>query len=78
VDRERKRGGGRGSRGEGGKERRESLTLQEMKLGEENTFYFNEELKMWVEKGKEEEYAKKQQGPPPPPTDSELKKKPSM
>lgn len=43
-----------------------------MKLGEENTFYFNEELQMWVERGKEDEYAKKKQGPPPPPTDKQL------
>jgi len=31
-------------------------TIPKMNLGEDNKFYFHEELKIWVEKGKEEEY----------------------
>lgn len=43
-----------------------------MKLGEENTFYYNEELKMHVERGKEEEYRAKKKNHLPPPTDKQL------
>jgi hypothetical protein len=38
------------------------------KLGDDNSFYFNEELKMWVERGKEDEAKAVAAPPPPPPT----------
>jgi hypothetical protein len=38
------------------------------KLGDDNSFYYNEELKMWVERGKEDEAKAAAAPPPPPPT----------
>jgi hypothetical protein len=40
---------------------------KEMKLGDSNNFYYNKELKMWVERGKENEALKAATLPPPPP-----------
>eukprot|EP00029_Vermamoeba_vermiformis_P004110 TRINITY_DN1463_c0_g4_i1.p1 TRINITY_DN1463_c0_g4~~TRINITY_DN1463_c0_g4_i1.p1 ORF type:complete len:1658 (-),score=452.80 TRINITY_DN1463_c0_g4_i1:8-4981(-) len=45
---------------------------KEVKLGDDNKFYFNKDLKMWVERGKEDEALKKAAPPPPPPTMSSM------
>jgi len=43
-----------------------SVKRREVSLGQENAFYYNEELKKWVERGKEHEAAAAMNVPPPP------------
>ncbi|CAI5496808.1 unnamed protein product, partial [Closterium sp. Naga37s-1] len=52
-------GSAAGSSGGGG------ATGKQAKLGGENTFYFNEKLKRWVERGKEDEVVETTLAPPP-------------
>ncbi|CDR98119.1 -COPII coat assembly protein sec16 [Babesia bigemina] len=54
-----------------GKSTEDSSNFTEAHMGEENNFYYNEELKTWVVRGEEEQVARAAREAPPPPRPSE-------
>ncbi|GBE62411.1 liver stage protein, putative [Babesia ovata] len=54
-----------------GKSSEDSNNFTEAHMGEENNFYYNEELKTWVVRGEEEQVARAAREAPPPPRLSE-------